>query len=400
MSAPPEPQRAIDGIICFGGEDWWYHNRGHYDMQMMREMSHRLPVLYINSIGMRVPRLGEGRMFLTRVRRKLKSLRRGLVEARPNFHVFSPTVLPGKMGMRASRRIMVKQIRRIAAQLGMKNPLLWVACPPGVEVLDQIGPSALVYQRTDRFESFANVNRAVIEAYDRRLKSEADVTLYCSSSLFEEERDGCRSVAFVDHGVDYDAFSKAGMHPVDPDDVAQLPRPRVGFVGGIDVHTFDPPLFVEVVKLLPDVTFVLVGGCSLPEDWCPAENVHLLGQRPYESVPAYMASCDVLIMPWNKSEWIKACNPIKLKEYLAVGRGVVTSWFDELRNGYEDLVTVAPDAASFAAAIRELLVNPPDSARLRARVADETWRKKADRVVEELAARGIHIPEYSRHEQS
>ncbi|MEO0662179.1 MAG: hypothetical protein AAFZ87_11625 [Planctomycetota bacterium] len=55
----PEP-RTYDGVVCFGGEDWWYHNRAHYDMQMMRELSADLPVLYVNSIGMRVPTPGEG----------------------------------------------------------------------------------------------------------------------------------------------------------------------------------------------------------------------------------------------------------------------------------------------------------------------------------------------------
>ena len=53
------PVRLCDGVICFGGEDWWYHNRGHFDMQMMRELSRRVPVLYVNSIGMRVPKVGE-----------------------------------------------------------------------------------------------------------------------------------------------------------------------------------------------------------------------------------------------------------------------------------------------------------------------------------------------------
>ena len=53
-------------------------------------------------------------------------------------------------------------------------------------------------------------------------------------------------------------------------------RPRVGFVGGIDDHTFDPPLFVEVARRLPEFQFFLVGSCSLPQGWCTLPNVHLL----------------------------------------------------------------------------------------------------------------------------
>src|SRR5690606_25451344 len=115
-----------------------------------------------------------------------------------------------------------------------------------------------------------------------------------------------------------------------------------------DEATFDPPLFGAVAKALPDVHFVLVGDCTIDADWQRLPNVSLLGRRPYEEVPAYMAACDVLIMPWNRSEWIRACNPVKLKEYLAVGRPVVSTSFAELAR-YEGYVEVADGPEAFTA---------------------------------------------------
>ena len=383
----------VDGVICFGGVDWWYHNRGHYDLQIMREFSGRLPVMYVNSLGMRMPRMTEGSMFFKRVHRKWKSFRRGLVEVRPNFHVFSPTALPGKVGMTMSKRFLIYQLHKAAKKLGMKNPLIWVACPPGVEVVDDLQHAGMVYQRTDRFESFKNVDPELIKSFDKRLKRDSDMTVYCSTSLFEEERDDCKYASFIDHGVDYTPFSEAGRDPSsEPDDVKEIARPRVGFVGGVDIHTFDPPLFETVVKLLPDVQFIVVGGTTLDEPWFDLPNVHMMGQRLYEEVPGYMAANDVLIMPWNKSEWIKACNPIKLKEYLAVGRPVVTTWFDELVN-YDGYVTVAKEADDFAQAIRDALAAQTDADHLRQRVETETWSAKADLAVEELSKRGLQFPE-------
>ncbi len=99
-------------------------------------------------------------------------------------------------------------------------------------------------------------------------------------------------------------------------------------------------LFLEVANRLPDCSFVLVGGSSLPPDWCTAVNVHLLGRKPYDEVADYMAACDVLIMPWLDNEWIRACNPVKLKEYLAVGKPVVSTCFPEL-DYYDGQVRVA-----------------------------------------------------------
>lgn len=72
-------------------------------------------------------------------------------------------------------------------------------------------------------------------------------------------------------------------------------------------------------------------------------------------------------MPWNDSDWIKACNPIKLKEYLAVGRPIVTTDFDALE-GWRDLVTVAKGVDAFAAAIRRALDTPYDARAARERV--------------------------------
>lgn len=393
LRAGPTQRQSIaqefDGVICFGGEDWWYHNRGHFDMQMMRELSAHVPVLYINSIGMRVPRVGEGRMFWKRVARKFRSLRRGLVEVRPNFAVFSPLAAPGKLGRMITSAALPGQVRRAARRIGIRRPLVWVACPPGAAYVDRLGAVGVVYQRTDRYEAFTGVNPDEIRSFDQDMKRRAALTVFCSRSLMLEERDQCARAMFIDHGVDFDRFAAAGLdRGSEPEDVRSIPRPRIGFIGGIDAHTFDPPLFVEIARRMPDAQFVVVGACSLPEGWCPHPNVHLLGQRPYESVAAYMAACDVLIMPWNSSPWIRACNPVKMKEYLAVGRPVVSTPFDELAH-YRGFITEAQGAEAFVAAIRAALENPGDAAQRRLRVERETWKAKGDSALETLAQLGF-----------
>lgn len=401
--------REFDGVVIFGGVDWWYHNRGHYDLQMAREFSRWVPVLYINSIGMRVPKVSEGGMFVKRVKRKLKSLSHGLKRINDQFAVFSPVVMPGRRLGAMTRRSLPAQARWAAKQIGITKPLVWVACPPAATAAMAMNGEGLVYQRTDRFEEYRGVDRDAIRADDQLLKREADVTLFCSSLLFDHEAADCRGGAasvFVDHGVDYDVFAAAGEAAAPcvseptanahtaltssgiPSDAASFKRPLVGFVGGIDEQTFDPELFIEVAAMLPDVTFMLVGTCSLAEGWCTLPNVHLMGKRPYEQVAAYMAACDVLIMPWNKSEWIRACNPVKLKEYLAVGRPVVTSWFEELRR-YDGFTRVAKDAPAFAQAIRESLASPGNAVARRERVREQTWTRKAEEVLEALRERGV-----------
>ena len=162
-----------------------------------------------------------------------------------------------------------------------------------------------------------------------------------------------------------------------------MKRPRAGFIGGIDAHTFDPKLFLATAARLKDVQFVMIGGCSLPEGWCTLPNVTMLGRKPYEMVANYMAAMDVLIMPWNDSDWIKACNPIKLKEYLAIGRPVVTTDFPALGK-YRELVRVAKGPQQFSEQIRAALEQPYNAGAARKMVASEGWDAKAEYLAEAL----------------
>ena len=391
--------RLIDGLICIGGEDRWYHNRGHYDFQIMQRLAKRMPVLFINSLGVRMPSVGEGSQFLGRIGRKLTSLTRGLTHVQDQFWVMSPLSVPGPMGHALTSWAVAPQIRLAASRIGIQQPLLWVHCPPGADLIDRLQHEALVFQRTDRFEAFPDGNRRELQRQVSFARGRADLVVYCARTLMQGDHGLARKQAFIDHGVDYDTFLRAGLEAdqgtaATPADIAALPGPRAVFVGGIDHHTFDPELFVKVARQLPDVTFPMIGGCSLPADWCTLPNVHLLGRKPYAEVARYMAAADVLLMPWNSGEWIQSCNPVKTKEYLATGRPVVSTPYPELAP-YKAHVLEASTADTFAAAIRQAIADPdraPSTVEARrAFVAGQTWEAKADGLLRELASLGIVV---------
>ncbi len=388
MNSGNEP-RPFDGVICIGGSDWWYHNRGHFDFQIMRRIAKHWPVLYVNSLGVRVPSLQQKGLFAERMWRKAKSLSRGLSNPENQFWVFSPASVPGEKGQKLSGWALAPQIRLVALRAGIRKPLLWMHCPAGAPLMTSLPSAGIVMQRTDRFEAFPEADPDLLSRQIAEIKDRAELVFYAAPHLEDEEKNEVRRTALVTHGVDLKTFAAAGSAgDDDPEDLADLGRPRIGFIGGIDAHTFDPDLFRAVVARCPDLQFVMIGSCSLPEGWCPYENVTFLGRKPYDSVARYMAAMDVLIMPWNKSDWIKACNPIKLKEYLAVGRPVVTTDFPALK-GWRDLLRVADDPEAFAAAIRESLWMGIDAAYARSRLASETWEAKARTVMREIENLGL-----------
>jgi glycosyltransferase involved in cell wall biosynthesis len=376
-------------IICFGGEDWWYHNQAHIDMQLMKRFARGNTVLYINSIVMQKANLGEGATFVRRLLRKTRSIVTGLRKSQTGFWVYSPFTLPIHhlaWGRALYKKMLEYQLRFVVRKLGMKNPIVWVACPAACDVALDMKKIRLIYQRTDRLEEYPNVSVEAIREYDRTLKAHADLTIFVSSALYNEEAGQCKKAIYLDHGVDYESFSMAGQRAEKPEDMAAIPEPVIGFFGGLDDHSSDIALLERIVDLLPEMSFVFVGTVSANVSGLRGKkNVWLLGQRPYEQIPHYGKCFNVAILPWCQNRWIDACNPIKLKEYLALGKPIVSMPFSELQK-YLDVVYQARTAEEFAMNIRRALAEDDDKhiAARRRRVAHCSWESKAELVLQEM----------------
>lgn len=387
-------------IVCFGGEDWWYKNRGHVDMQLVRRFARLGTALYVNSIVMQRPNLkkaaGGGKSFSEKLARKTKSILRGLQQAGTGFWVYSPLSLPVhhiKRLKKVNETILQLQLSIVMRKLGMVNPVVWVACPAACDVGIEMKKCKLVYQRTDRFEEYPNVDSEMIRKYDLKLKANADLTIFVNSKLYNEEANECREAFYLDHGVDYELFAKAEESSYRPEDIVGVPNPIVGFFGAIDSHTSDIPFIENVVELLPQMSFVFVGEASSDVTGLQGRrNVWLLGKKPYEQIPHYGKCFDVAIMPWRQNRWIEACNPIKLKEYLALGKPVVSTPFPELQK-YLDVVYQAKTPEEFAERVKQALGEDCQQHidMRREKVRHASWDSKAESVLRMLFEQEKHI---------
>lgn len=385
-------------FICFGGGDWWYHNRGHIDMQLMRRFAKLGTTVYVNSVVVQKPVLRHGKRLLGKVIRKTKSIFRGLQKVDAGFWVYSPCSLPVHhiaWARHLNTRVLQLQVLWVTRKLGISNPVVWLTCPAATDLALTIKKNKLVYQRADRWEEFPNVDKGVVLCYDRKAKSEADLTIFVSSKLYEEERTQCKNALCLDHGVDFEMFATAEDDKGLREDVATIARPVVGFFGGIDDHTFDVEFIKKVVDMLPQLNFVFVGSVSANCDGLLSKkNVWMLGQKSYEQVPHYGKYFDVAIMPWQQNRWIQVCNPIKLKEYLALGKPVVSTPFAELQK-YRDMVYEAETPKEFAKCIRKALAedNAERIAARRRTVELHSWDSKAQLVLQELFGKACDCQE-------
>jgi glycosyltransferase involved in cell wall biosynthesis len=335
------------------------------------------------------PQFGQTRKMFQKVVRKVRSIANGLQRTEKDFWVYSPFSMPvqhNKWLKVINEKIIGLQVRHVMRKLEMNAPMVWVVCPTACDVALGIKRTKLIYQRTDCFEAFPGADRLVVEAFDRKLKAVSDMTVYVNHSLYEKEKHQCRNAFFLDQGVSYDMFANTDQDLGLPEELRDIPRPIAGFIGSLDDCNPDIEFLAGVSKLLPEISFVVVGkaqcDCSV---LLSQKNIHMIGQKPYERMPEFGRCFDVAILPLKQSRWTDAVNPLKLKEYLAMGKPVVATPFPELEH-YLDVVSQAATTSEFAQCIREAIRKDHADlvAKRREKVNNSSWDNKAEVVIERI----------------
>jgi len=272
---------------------------------------------------------------------------------------------------------------------GVSNPVFYIGCPPAYEVVRRFQRDMnrpVIYERTDIFEEMPGVDREYISHLDKEMAARSDLVLYVNRQLWKAGMDVNPRSLLVGHGVDYNKFSGVDRDKDIPGDIVNLPKPIVGFFGDISEKTSDLALLEHTVSSLPNISFVFVGGVSTDITRIKKyANVYFLGRKPYDDIPRYGKMFDIAIMPWNQNKWIDFCNPVKTKEYLALGVPVVTMYYPEIEP-YSDVVYVARDYEEFVSCIRRAAEEDDEEMRLkrRQRVEKETWECKVQMIMENL----------------
>ncbi|MEN8141423.1 MAG: glycosyltransferase [Thermodesulfobacteriota bacterium] len=327
---------------------------------MMKCLSKKMPVLYICSIGMRMPSLRRDTIFWTRIRRKLASVAHLLRQVDRQLHVYSPLPLPlyqSAWGRRLNSIILRLQLQAVYLRLGIKKPLVWINTPTAWPVIAPLPRRGLIYQRTDDYAAydFDNFNSDYVRQVDNQLLGNADQVIHVSDELHQDAMKKGANSMLMPQGVDPRFFSHNGPMP---DDLKTLPRPIIGYVGGMDHHKFDTPLVAEVARELPDYSIALIG----PDNPNVAElhelaNVHFLGSKSHAEIPAYTHNFDICLLPTAQSEWGLKCRPLKLMEYLAAGRPVVATP-TPASSPFAEEIAIGADAQAWVSAITEILAQP------------------------------------------
>jgi glycosyltransferase involved in cell wall biosynthesis len=365
-------------IVCFAGEDWWYHHP-HSKNHLLKRYALRNKVLFVNSISMGLPSMTNPDFFL-KIRRKLRSYTRWLRKVPEGLWVMTPVNLPlygSKVGRWFNRILLVAQLRLAMLLLRISRPILWVAIPTAAEMTGRLGEKLLLYQVSDKYDANEDsaLSTQVIRRYDRQLKDAADVVLYSGRKLFSEATEPHRF--FLEQAVDFEHFSNLKVEPAP--ELGSIPHPILGYFGAMD-YVMDTELMAEVARLRPGWHWVLLGlRSNLVRIAAP--NIHFLGSKPYRDLPRYIRHFDVCILPWRESNpFTSYGSAIKVREYLATGKPVVMAPLYEYLEtpGLRFYRGTQEFIAQVEAALQEN--SAALAARRQAVVKDGTWDARASQL--------------------
>ncbi len=290
----------------------------------------------------------------TREEKKKNSLLPRLKKINDNLSVLTPPLVFPFIRYGTIRRInynyILLFIKYYQARMKMDNPILWLY-PPWAECsVTKFNEKLVIYDCVDEHSAYPGTNTQLILEQELRLLHKADLVFVTAKGLIEERKKINPKIFFIPNGVDYSHFSKARDESVMiPDDIRNIKHPIIGFVGGISSWV-DLQLIKNVAQKRKNWNFVLIGPHDRSEidlhmfDELP--NVFLLGKREKGMLPQYIKNFDVCINPFKINRLTNTVNPLKVYEYLASGKPIVSVDMPEVRF-LEGIIKIARNPDEF-----------------------------------------------------
>jgi UDP-galactopyranose mutase len=288
-------------------------------------------------------------------------------------------------------------------EMDVRSYVLWYYTPLAVRFTQYFNPAAVVYDCMDELSGFKDAS-AELPQRERELLARSDLVFTGGQSLYEAKRRLHPSVHAFPSAVDVPHFAKARAlrgRP-EPEDQQSIAHPRVGFMGVID-ERLDRELVDYVARERPELQLVLAGPvvkvdpASLPR----RPNIHYLGAKSYDELPAYLAGWDAALLPFAQNDATRFISPTKTPEYLAAGCPVVSTPVRDVVSDYgaDRLVRIATTHEEFVRQIDEALASDGTDERLwhavdkrlRGISWDRTWAAMSALLDQVLAEKALAL---------
>ncbi len=307
--------------------------------------------------------------------------------------------LPQSFAGQETDGVMQTLLDRLYQEQAIRECVLWYYTPMAIRWSRHLQPLAVIYDCMDELSAFRGAPLALRER-EQELFEFADLLFTGGQSLYEAKREHHPQPYAFPSSIDAPHFAQARGITDEPEDQARIPHTRLGFCGVID-ERMDLELLDAVAEARPDWQLIIVGPVVKidPDELPRRANIHYLGGKKYQELPAYLAGWDVALLPFARNESTRFISPTKTPEYLAAGLPVVSTSIRDVVRPYGEagFVHIADTALEFVAAVEEAL---QEDATERIRTVDaflsqtswdRTWRRMNELIEDVVSARRMAL---------
>lgn len=287
-------------------------------------------------------------------------------------------------------QLLENKLAELFANEKIEKYVFWYYTPMALKFTGSFKPQAIVYDCMDELAMFKFAPPELLSC-EAELFRRASIVFTGGQSLYEVKRKRHPNVWAFPSSIDAAHFNQARNIKEFPADQAGIAHPQLGYIGVID-ERIDVDLIKEIAEKRADWQLVMIGPIvKISEEELPhLPNVHYLGMKKYEELPAYLAGLDVALMPFALNDSTKFISPTKTPEYLAAGKPVVSTAIRDVVRPYgeQNLVKIAATADEFVTAAEEVLSEDRTANRqaadqfLRQTSWDKTWRRMSELIDE------------------
>lgn len=280
-------------------------------------------------------------------------------------------------------------LRRAMSKVGFHNYLSWFVAPDAGHLAGRIGEKLIIYYVTDNYSRFPGVDGAEVGRLDEELSRRANQIFVSSGTLLEIKRRLNPCVHHSPHGVDVELFARAS-DPATPvaAGASGFKPPIIGFYGLIE-RWINLDLVAALAKARPEWTFLMIGRyASPPHEIQQLPNVHFPGPQPYETLPNWARAFDAAIIPYHLTYQVMNANPLKLREYLATGKPVISVLTPDIEP-FRHAVRIASTPGEFLAQIEAALAGEGPEARQQRQqaVSGLSWDARVEEILSVVRSR-------------
>lgn len=378
------------------GEDWGRHPSS--TQHLMKCMVDKHQVYWVNSIGLRRPKLSDAKRICEKLKQfndaTINDFNQGSNDSEDEYQpleVLAPLAVPwpgSDVAYVINRLLLTYQTRALLGKYpnsSNKPRVLWLSLPTGRCVIGALEEDLVVYYAGDDFSALKGVDHKQVSIEEAALVARADIIFAASEAIAQQfPKD---KTHLLEHGVDLDHFSAVSERPDDYPDSDLV----VGYYGSITTW-LDFELITFLAQSRPDVTFLFIGKIDI--EFCPIfeyDNIVHLPNMAHSELIKYAANWQVSLIPFIDNEQIRACNPLKLREYLAIGKPVLSTRYPAVMAFSESIYIADSQQQMLEKLNLALALTDKELTELKSKsrkmVENSTWEARSNAVIRLLATK-------------